>query len=239
MALSLVEVLFGHGHVDQDALAAAFAARFAAEPRRGYGGGARKLLTDITAGGDFRQLAPELFPGGSYGNGAAMRVAPLGAFFAGEGAERCVEQARLSARVTHTHPEAVDGAVVVALAAATPVDGEGARWLEELCAKVEAPKLRAGLVHAAEVPASEAHEAAESLGTGYAISAYDTVPFCMWMVAHHGDDFAQAMWLTAEGGGDVDTTCAIVAGVLAAHGTMPPPTWLERREPLPRDFVST
>ncbi|NOY93858.1 MAG: ADP-ribosylglycohydrolase family protein, partial [Deltaproteobacteria bacterium] len=102
---------------------------------------------------------------------------------------------------------------------------------------VAAPKLRAGLEYAAEIPAPELHEAAESLGTGYAISAFDTVPFCMWMVAHHGHDFEQAMWLTAEGGGDVDTTCAIVAGVLAAHGHAPPASWLERTEALPSDLA--
>ncbi|NOY89639.1 MAG: ADP-ribosylglycohydrolase family protein, partial [Deltaproteobacteria bacterium] len=117
MALSLVEVLEERGEVDQDALAAAFARRYVADPHRGYGGGARRILEAIHAGGDFRRLAPGLFPGGSYGNGAAMRVAPLGAFFTEEPA-RCCAQARLSARVTHTHPEAVDGAVVVALAAA-------------------------------------------------------------------------------------------------------------------------
>jgi len=34
------------------------------------------------------------------------------------------------------------------------------------------------------------------------------------------------------GGGDVDTTCAIVGGIVGA-GAPVPPDWLERREPLP------
>ena len=40
MALSIVEVLKAHGHIDQDELAQAFARRYSEEPYRGYGSGA-------------------------------------------------------------------------------------------------------------------------------------------------------------------------------------------------------
>ncbi|SCD94132.1 ADP-ribosylglycohydrolase [Streptomyces sp. ScaeMP-e83] len=45
---------------------------------------------------------------------------------------------------------------------------------------------------------------------------------------------AAALWATAEGFGDVDTTCAITGGVVgAATGTAgAPKEWLRRREPL-------
>lgn len=46
---------------------------------------------------------------GSYGNGAAMRVAPLGAYFADDLA-LATQQARLSAEVTHAHAEGLIGA---------------------------------------------------------------------------------------------------------------------------------
>ena len=63
-------------------------------------------------------MAASLFEGqGSFGNGAAMRVAPLGAYFADD-LERVVEQARRSAEVTHAHPEGVAGAIGIAVAAA-------------------------------------------------------------------------------------------------------------------------
>src|SRR3954470_24227787 len=44
MALGIAEVLFRHGHIDQDDLAKTFGARFQANPYRGYGGGAIRLL---------------------------------------------------------------------------------------------------------------------------------------------------------------------------------------------------
>ncbi|WP_157531956.1 MULTISPECIES: ADP-ribosylglycohydrolase family protein [unclassified Kitasatospora] len=84
-----------------------------------------QVLRQIDAGADWRTVTSEMFGGqGSYGNGAAMRVAPLGAWFADD-LDRVVEQARLSALVTHFNPEAVAGAVAVAVAAALAVRSRG------------------------------------------------------------------------------------------------------------------
>ena len=116
MALSLVEVLLQHGGIDQDALARSFADHF--ERWRGYGPAMYDLLPRLRAGQDWRSAAHALFGGlGSFGNGAAMRVAPLGAFFADD-LSAVVEHATRSAEVTHTHPEATAGAIAVAVAAA-------------------------------------------------------------------------------------------------------------------------
>ena len=47
-------------------------------------------------------------------------------------------------------------------------------------------------------------------------------------------DYERAFWTTAQVGGDVDTTCAIVGGVVAAGAASAPPArWLERTEALP------
>jgi len=78
MAMSIVEILATYGRIEQDALARAFAGRYAKEPFRGYGGGARRLLEQIAEEGLARIVA-RLFGARSYGNGAAMRVAPVGA----------------------------------------------------------------------------------------------------------------------------------------------------------------
>src|SRR5437868_976105 len=70
MALGIYEVLSEHGRIDQDALAKRFAARFTAQPWRGYGAGAFRLLGAIAGGGDWRAAAGGLFGGGSFGNGS-------------------------------------------------------------------------------------------------------------------------------------------------------------------------
>ncbi len=75
----------------------------------------------IREGGDWRALASALFKGqGSWGNGAAMRIAP-GAWYADD-PEQAVDQAEISANTTDQHREAVVGAMAVAAAAALAAD---------------------------------------------------------------------------------------------------------------------
>ena len=83
MAMAIVQVLERHGTIDSDALARAFAERFVNDPARGYGAGAHELLGQLAKGADWRIASRQLFRGqGSFGNGGAMRAAPLGAWFA-------------------------------------------------------------------------------------------------------------------------------------------------------------
>ena len=56
---------------------------------------------------------------------------------------------------------------------------------------------------------------ASQVGCGEQISAQDTVPFCLWMAATFIDDYSEAMWTTARIGGDIDTNCAIIGGIVA------------------------
>lgn len=53
-------------------------------------------------------------PYGSWGNGSAMRVSPIGLF--AESETETLQLARITANVTHNHPEAIKGAEAVALA---------------------------------------------------------------------------------------------------------------------------
>jgi ADP-ribosylglycohydrolase len=233
-ALSVVEVLEAHGRIDQEALARAVARGFAEQPFRGYSGGARSLLRRLGAGADWRTAAPALFDGGSYGNGASVRAAPIGGFFGGNPL-RAAREARRSAVVTHAHPEGQAGAMAVAAAAAiaaSPACPVGGDFLHAVLGFVPNGLTRRGIELATSLPAGALDEAAEQLGTGRAMSAQDTVPFCLWSAAHHLDDFEEALWWTARGLGDCDTTCAIVGGIVALSARAIPMVWLERREAL-------
>ncbi|MGW3659026.1 ADP-ribosylglycohydrolase family protein [Streptomyces sp. NPDC005151] len=233
MARALHRVLDDHGEVDQDRLAACFALGYDIDPARGYGHGMHILLPELlTSPADWRTLAPGLFEGGSLGNGAAMRVAPLGARFHAD-LERVVRQAELSAEVTHAHPQGVAGAVAVAVAAALHVRGEFT--LTAVADRTPEGPVRDGVRRAADVPfTTEPWKAADLLGNGQRIRADDTVPFALWTAARHPDDLESALWATAEGFGDVDTTCAITGGVVGAVTGVggAPAEWLQRREPL-------
>jgi len=231
MAVSVVEVLEQHGHVEAQDLARRFAERL--ELERGYGRGAFEILTRIAEGVPWRSASQGAFRGrGSFGNGGAMRVAPLGAWFADD-RERCVREARASAEVTHAHDEGIAGAIAVAVA--TSLAWEGARGASFLEAAAEATPdgyVRSGLEDARRIDADASIvEVAKALGNGSGVTAPDTVPLCLW-VAAHADDFEAAMWKTVSALGDRDTTCAIVGGILAMRLDVPEP-WRARREPLP------
>ncbi|MDX3055628.1 ADP-ribosylglycohydrolase family protein [Streptomyces sp. NE06-03E] len=233
LALALQRVLDEYGHVEQDRLALYFALAFDADQARGYGHGMHVLLPELlTSPADWRTLAPGLFEGGSLGNGAAMRVAPLGARFHAD-LGLAAGQAVLSAVVTHAHPEGVAGAVAVAVAAALSVRGEFT--LEAVAEHTPQGAVRDGVLRAAQVPfATDPWKAADLLGNGSRIRADDTVPFALWTAARHPGDLETALWATAEGFGDVDTTCAITAGVVGAVTGVEgvPAEWRLRREPL-------
>jgi ADP-ribosylglycohydrolase len=244
MALGIHEVLARHGRIDQPDLAATFARRWKVAPWRGYGAGAFQLLGLVSAGADWRAAAETMFGGqGSFGNGSAMRIAPLAGYFAEDGFETVADQAALSAAVTHAHPEGIAGGVATAVAATYAWqnrdrrDGETVKrgLFAAVLAHARPGEVRSGVRHAATLGFDLSVETAtRQLGNGSRISCQDTVPFCLWVAARHLDDYQAAIVETVRGGGDIDTNAAIVGGIvaLAVGPDGIPGCWLEDREEL-------
>ncbi|UGT58138.1 ADP-ribosylglycohydrolase family protein [Nocardia asteroides] len=241
MACSVLSELRTRGRIDPAALAAVFADR--CEPYRGYSGGTVALLHQIRDGRPWAEEAGALFDGrGSWGNGAAMRVAPLGAFFAGD-LDRAAAEAASSAEVIHAHPEAIVGAMAVAVAASHAAASRGRACAPgELFDAVEPylvdGRTTRGIRRARTMLGRSVAEAAYELGNGAQVSAQDTVPFTLWAAASFLDDYPRAITACVEAGGDADTTAAIVGGIVAARTGVGgeggvPTAWLEAREGLP------
>lgn len=243
MAISIVEVLRLLGSVHQDALARQFMWRFDREPDRGYGSGARRQLRRMLEGVEWRVTSREAFGGqGSLGNGSAMRVAPVGAWFADD-LDRVVEEARASAMVTHMHSEGVAGGIAIAIAAAIAwrlrdkrSDDVVLEFFNEVLKYTPDSETRRGIAHAFRIRHVGAPKAAARiLGNGTSVTCPDTVPFAVWAAAKFLADFRQAIAATASVGGDVDTNCAIVGGIVALSIGLSgiPKEWLRQMEPLP------
>jgi ADP-ribosylglycohydrolase len=239
MALSIVAILQKYGEINQNKLAESFAKQF--DRDRGYGAATIGLLTRIGEGKPWQQEAASLFNGqGSYGNGAAMRVAPVGAFFA-EDLDLVVTQAIKSAEITHTHPEAIAGAVAVAVATALAWRLQSSllskeEFLNLILPYVPDSEVSSKIRLAADLSANTpVNSAVALLGNGTQISAQDTVPFALWCAGKHLDNYEETLWLTVSGLGDRDTTCAIAGGIVAmSTGVAGIPTaWVKAREPLP------
>lgn len=235
MALSIVDTLFDRNGVDQALLVERFLQRFQEDPERGYGAGTAQILRGIADGGTWQDEAATVAQGGSFGNGGAMRAAPIGAFFSTHPA-RAADEARLAAAVTHAHTDGQAGAIAVAVAAALlgqTVAPSGEDLLNDIVRFVPKGRVRTGIEQAIEIAPHEQMTARAMLGNGSDRTAFDTVPFCLWIVAHHGEDFEDALWMCAAAAGDVDTTCAIVGSLLGAAGMRAPAEWRRCCEPLP------
>ncbi|WP_329216957.1 ADP-ribosylglycohydrolase family protein [Streptomyces sp. NBC_01485] len=242
-ALVLVrELAEGGGTVDQDRLALGLATAYAEDTHRGYGASMHDVLRRIGAGEPWREVVAGQFGSqGSWGNGAAMRAAPLGAWHAVD-LDVVAEQAACQGAVSHHHPEAIAAAVAVALAAALATRSRGgpapARpdFLQAVAERLPESDVRSGVRIAARMPEhTSVRHAAEVLGSGYRMSGPDTAPYALWCAAGHLGDLHEGLWLTVAGRGDIDTTCAIAGGVIAARTGVAalPPAWHAAREPLP------
>src|SRR5262245_6322913 len=230
MAISIVEVFERFGTIDVDALAEAFARRFAEEPGRGYGAGTYGLLSRGNLGTPWRDEVARVFGGkGSYGNGAAMRAAPVGAFFAPD-LERVRDEALRSAAPTHAHPDGAAGAVAVAAAAALASGRElrGDAFIAEVARCTPGGRTHDRLMRARELGVGfDVQFAGGGPGTGSTVASYDTVPFAVWVAARHLDSYEEALWtVTSHPGLDLPgavvmfaldrvTLGAIVGGIVA------------------------
>src|SRR2546429_9912119 len=109
-------------------------------------------------------------------------------------------------------------AAVAALVAAPGGPPSPEALLDGVVALVPKSAVQAGLRRARDMlDYADVGTVAAVLGCGRRTSAHDTVPFALWAVARHLDDYEGAFWSTARAGGGVGTTGAIGGGILAAR----------------------
>lgn len=226
MAIAVCESLLRCDRVDEEDLAAAMAEAF--DPRRGYGPGTTTVVRLWREGVPHGEAALRLFGGeGSAGNGAAMRVAPVGLRFA-RNPERCAAEARRQARLTHAHPLGIDGAAAQAVAVAAAVRGD-----DHVAAAIEAAQteeLRARLRAAAELAEHGAEPADAARLLGATVAAHESVPAALLAAA--APTFEDALTFAVRCGGDTDTVAAMAGAVAGArHGVEAiPARWLDALE---------
>ncbi len=212
MAIGVAEALVARGEIVEDELCAKFVANYV--PSRGYGRGARVVLDAMESGEDYRRVAEEYFPGGSYGNGAAMRVAPVGLFFRND-VTRLREQARLSALPTHRHPLGIEAAQILALAIAIVIRTERfdrSAFFAELLTACTSNEFR----HKVEL-ASRVRSPADLDALGNGIEAIQSVPTAIASFALTPDSFDDSISHCIFLGGDTDTIAAMSGAVSGAY----------------------
>jgi poly(ADP-ribose) glycohydrolase ARH3 len=215
MTIGVAQALVAQGRIDIDELAAVFAANY--HPDRGYGQGARQIINAIGFGEDWKSLTKNIFAGqGSLGNGAAMRVSPIGLFFSSD-IDRLTGEAALSARTTHQHPLGIDSARIMAIAIALAAGSFGHRFsrsafLQGLLQHAETEEFQWQIRHALEL------KPFQSLSTfGNSLEAHRSVMTSILCFADCPDDYSQAIERAIGQGNDVDTLAAMTGALVGSR----------------------
>jgi poly(ADP-ribose) glycohydrolase ARH3 len=232
MTIALAESILAEAAIVPERLAEHFLR--GCDPSRGYGAGTLAVFRLWSRGVSVGDAAGQVFDGeGSFGSGAAMRIAPV-AVRRCDTLESLRRDAELSARVTHAHPIAIDGAVVQASAITAALRGEAIVGAALEAASTE--ELRRGLDFVRRLrhgPAPSPTEAARLLGNSSA--AHKSVPLAIYSAAS-GDDFDSCVSYAVRCGGDADTIAAMAGAIAGARfgARNIPNRWLDALERGPR-----
>jgi len=200
--------------------------------KRGYGPGSTGALRMIREGENWDTASKKLFGGkGSYGNGAAMRIAPVGLFYYDDTAA-LREVAYKSSMITHSHELGKEGAALQAFAVALAVRGQKEGMLSELEAFVQnnvyKEKIRLiGLLLEKAPPTKK--EVIAKLGNGMA--AFNSVPTAIHSFLHAGS-FEEGVVSAVSLGGDTDTIGAMSGAISGAYygDSAIPREWVKQLE---------
>ena len=203
--MATAEALLGDGDY-----AGAYRRYGRAYPNAGYGGSFYRWLLSEDAG-----------PYNSWGNGAAMRVSPVG--FALNTVDDVLAEAARSAAVTHNHPEGIKGAQAMALAvflARSGADKEG---------------IRSGIEDRFGYELGRTLDAIRS-AYRFDVSCQGSVPESL-IAFLEATDYESAVRNAVSLGGDADTMACIAGGIAEArYGAVPEQIAREVRSRLPEGF---
>jgi len=173
------------------------------------------------------------------GNGAAMRVSPIGAYYFND-LEMVKQLAIQSAEITHTNIEGITGAIAVAVATAIATQIELAHktmppkvFIENVLKELPNSDTKAKINKSLAIPYTYNIETVKTiLGNGSKIMAQDTVPFAIWCAAYNLYNFEEALWKAVSILGDRDTICAIVGGItmMSTEEKNIPQEWVRKVE---------
>jgi poly(ADP-ribose) glycohydrolase ARH3 len=234
MTLALARSIVRIGDVDGTDCAAAYAHAFT--PQRGYGRSAVQILTALQQGADWRQTGSMLFAEGSFGNGGAMRIAPVGLLYGDLDYPALYAKVKAAVWMTHTHKEGVDAALLQARAIGLMLAAEKIPdpqiFITQLRDYAPESILNNKLEQLSGLLSRQATagEVAETFGCG--VRSGESWPPALWAALCYCDDPEEAIIQAVNLGGDTDTVAAMTGALVGAlHGDQWfPPRWFEHIE---------
>lgn len=195
------------------------------DSKRGYGRSATRVLTALNNGADYLTTGRLLFPSGSFGNGAAMRISPVGLMYGHLPLKQLRPLVFDAVCATHVHDEAIDGALLVASLVGRLSRLPRAEAFElnllfdefnAIC-RNQLMREKVSLVAALLKDKVDVSVAAQLIGCG--VRSSESVALALYLACRFIDVAETAVIQAVQCGGDADTIAAMVGALVGArHG---------------------
>ncbi|MBD3213266.1 MAG: hypothetical protein GF311_11720 [Candidatus Lokiarchaeota archaeon] len=248
MAIGIAETIISNPEswTTQD-LGTIFHQNYRKEPYRGYGMGPPTIFRRVENSKEkYQSVAQNLYRGeGSFGNGASMRIAPLGIFY--YDIENIYQLAERSSLATHTHPLGIDGAAILAkllgfLVKKNPqnddITGKIGKILEMLVNYAKTREYREKLKQVERLLSEDVQITEAEYELGSNVLAHKSVPFSIYAFFRNPNSYKKALLETVLISQDRDTVGAMVGGLLGSYVGINqiPDVWTEKLEN--KDYVT-
>ncbi len=183
------------------------------QPWRGYGLGFRKIIAAYAEDVPLAELARVQFTDGSYGNGAAMRVAPIALTFHHD-LNQLNQEVEQASAVTHCHPLAIEGAQILAHGIAVLLSSETfdhQRFFDALMVQATSSEFIEAMHQARQVQTVD-----DLIELGSDITAHQSVPTACAAFALHPTDLTACVGDAIRIGGDTDTVASMAGNLFGA-----------------------
>ena len=176
----------------------------------------------IENGESWDKASAHIFPGGSFGNGAAMRVAPMGLFFRDNYAE-LIEAVYHASRITHAHVLGIEGAILQAMAVALAVNVNPTEFLQKqsfisqllsFTLQREFYDKISKFDELLENPNDKQNVIAQ---LGHGVEAFNSVPAAIFAFLANCQSFASTVAYAVSLGGDTDTIASMAGAISGAY----------------------
>ncbi len=240
MTIAIIKSILEIGDIEEKHLGDKFSIEFYIEPWRGYAPGPPTVFDMVRKKGiSYSKAASMLFDGqGSFGNGAAMRVAPIGIFYHDLPPEVLYEKARLSALVTHSHPVGIDGAAVQAMAIAMAIKMHPEDYffredfIEYLIQFSRTNQIRDKMKIVKDLIEQDLSPKMAIIKLGRSVAVHESMPFSVYSFLKHYDSFEECLFCAVLHGGDRDTLGAMACSISGAYLGIRniPEKWIKKLE---------
>ena len=222
MMIGVAESLIANRGFDGSHMTQIFIKNYEQEPWRGYASGPPQIFRWIKSGVAWNEAAKRLFGGaGSYGNGAAMRVAPVGVFY-NDDLEQLRSVAYSQSRITHVHELGMEGAAIQACAVALAVTSDPSSELDSHAFLGKLKDFTHNEVYKRKLErvwellgVTNKRRVARELGNG--VEAYNSVPTAIYCFLRNQGSFEDSVLYAISLGGDTDTIGAMTGAISGAY----------------------